>query len=237
LGALLRAIPAGQWDRILQAVSWKGRPARSGEKVHRVARMLDARTADEFYQMVMTQREAQSGLVLAAKGSMGLGLDRGLAAVLPDFVERMQYFDTMTYLAEDIMAKVDRTTMAVSLEAREPLLDHRLVEFAWTLPKQYKFANGQGKWLLRQVLFRYVPLELVERPKMGFSIPIDEWLRGVLREWAEDLLDEQRLQADGLLASSIVRRLWSEHQARIHNHSTILWNLLMLQAWRRYNQV
>ena len=82
-----------------------------------------------------------------------------------------------------------------------------------------------------------MPLELVERPKMGFSIPIDEWLRGVLREWAEDLLDEQRLQADGLLASSIVRRLWSEHQARIHNHSTILWNLLMLQAWRRYNQV
>jgi len=237
LGALLRAIPAGQWDRILQAFPWKSRPARSGEKVHRVARILDARTADEFYQMVMTQREAQSGLVPAAKGTIGLGLSKALAAVLPDFVERMQYFDTMTYLAEDIMAKVDRTTMAVSLEAREPLLDHRLVEFAWTLPKQYKFANGQGKWLLRQVLFRYVPLELVERPKMGFSIPIDEWLRGVLREWAEDLLDEQRLQADGLLASSIVRRLWSEHQARVRNHSTIFWNLLMLQAWRRYNQV
>lgn len=235
LGRLMQAVPASAWDRVLGSMPWKGIPARPGEKVHRMARMLDARSADEFYQMVMTQRESR--LVPAAKGVIGLGLDGALAALVPDFVERMQGFDMQCYLTEDIMAKVDRTTMAVSLEAREPLLDHRLVEFAWTLPKQYKFAQGQGKWLLRQVLYRYVPREMVERPKMGFSIPIDEWLRGPLRNWAADLLEEQRLKMDGLLAVEKVRLLWDEHQARTRNHSTVLWNLLMLQSWKRHYRI
>ena len=153
------------------------------------------------------------------------------------YAERMLYLDLVTYLADDILAKVDRASMAVSLEVRVPLLDPRLIEFAWRVPLALKLRGGRGKWLLRQVLYRYVPPELVERPKMGFCVPIDTWLRGPLRDWAETLLDEGELRRHGLLDPRPVRAMWRQHLEGKRDRHLELWDVLMLQAWLREAEI
>ena len=144
----------------------------------------------------------------------------------------MQFLDLVTYLPGDILTKVDRASMAVSLEARVPLLDHRVVEFAWRMPRQLLIRGGLSKWPLRQVLYRHVPAELVERPKMGFGIPLGEWLRGPLRDWTENLLAEQRIQEAGFFNAAQVRQAWTEHLSGQHNWQYLLWDVLMFEAWR-----
>ena len=151
---------------------------------------------------------------------------------IPDPIEWMQYLDTLTYLPDDILTKVDRTSMAVSLEVRVPLIDHRVVAFAWTLPLSLKVRGGSGKWLLRQVLARHVPNKLIDRPKMGFGVPIDRWLRGPLRDWAEELISERRLDSEGFLNSTMVREKWKQHLDGRVNHHYLLWDVLMFQAWK-----
>ena len=229
VAGLIRAVPPGRWDALFGRVP--GMPKRAGDKLHKLAGILGAADADALYRRLVSQWPEPEDLVLGGREPHGLLWDEGVGKAVPDFVERMQYMDAATYLPDDILAKLDRASMAVALEARVPLLDHRVVEFALARPSALRIRHGQGKWALRQVLHRYVPPALVERPKMGFGVPIDAWLRGPLRDWAESLLDERRLRHEGYFDPAPIRQLWQQHLAGTVNGQYALWDVLMFQQW------
>ena len=209
------------------------RPAQFGAKMHKLARVLAGEPeASVLYRQMVSQWVDPENTVIGGTEPEGPFDDRRVKELVPDFVERMQYLDTLTYLPDDILTKVDRASMAVSLEARVPLLDHRVVAFSWMLPSAMKGADGVGKRMLRRVLSRYVPRELIERPKMGFAVPIQDWLRGPLRPWADPLLDERRLAAEGIFHPAPIVKRWREHLAGSHDWHDLLWAVLMFQAWK-----
>jgi asparagine synthase (glutamine-hydrolysing) len=234
-GKFLTLLPVSFWDWLWETLEPvlppRLRVKSYGEKIYKLAEYLSAASPDEVYYRLISQWHQPVEVVRGAVEYPTIVTDRSRRADLPGLAQRLMYFDLGLYLPDDILVKVDRAAMGVSLETRVPLLDHRVVEFAWRLPLSLKIRNKQGKWLLRELLCRYVPRELVERPKMGFAVPIAEWLSGPLRDWAENLLEERRLRQDGFFHPEPIRRKWQEYLAGRHWWHHHLWNVLMFQAW------
>lgn len=244
LGAAIRAVPLAAWDALSRPLNAMLPAAqgivRAGDKAHKLAvRLSGVRDLDDLYRSLVSEWQDPAQVVKGEGGSQG-GVLAEPTSLLDDPLPaqgaeqhqlRMMYRDSTTYLPDDILCKVDRAAMSVSLETRVPFLDHRVAELAWRLPLHMKIRNGQGKWVLRQVLYKYVPRELIERPKAGFGIPIGQWLRGPLRDWAEGLLDEARLDREGYFNPALIRRVWQEHLSARHDWTTRLWSVLMFQAW------
>ncbi|KLN60036.1 asparagine synthase [Kiloniella spongiae] len=233
---LIQGISPRSWDLLAKVIPSSRRPTLFGDKLHKLAKILDG-GKDAFYRGLVSHWSDPDSIVIDGVEPKGIMWNDEVQRRIPNFIDRMQYLDTLTYLPDDILTKVDRASMAVSLEARVPLLDHRVVDFAWKLPQHMKIRNGQGKWLLRQVLYKYVPQELIERPKMGFGVPIDSWLRGPLREWAEDLLSVKSLNEGGIFRHEPIRKKWQEHLSGRRNWQYLIWDILMFQAWQQENTV
>lgn len=229
--SLVCSISPKYLDRLSGILPASIRPSQFGDRLHKLAGVL-SEGEDDFYRKLISHWDDPESIVLDGKESKGIIWDSSVCDIVPEFVNRMRYLDMLTYLPDDILTKVDRASMAVSLEARVPLLDHRVVEFSWRLPKHFKIREGKGKWLLRQVLSQYIPKELVERPKMGFGVPIGDWLKDPLREWAEELLDEKKMKEEGYFNVEAIRQKWNEHLSGSRNWQYHLWDVLMFQAWQ-----
>lgn len=225
---MIKALPPKTWAQLIKLIPQSKRPSHMVDKLYKLANVM-AGSPDDYYRSLVTHWPNPEQVVLGATEPKGLIWDDHVSTLVPDFVERMQYLDTLTYMQDDILTKVDRASMAVSLEARVPLIDHRVVEFSWALPPEMKIRNGQGKWALREILYRHVPKDLIERPKMGFGVPLDDWLRGPLKEWAGDLL----FQNSDIFERSAIEKKWDEHQKGVRNWHYHLWDILMFNSWHQ----
>ena len=229
----LKKLSPERWNRLAKWIPSGNKYVNFGDKLHKGAGVLVSQTSDELYLSILTHWSDPASIVIN-------GVEHPTQIKRPQFhlqriIEKMMVLDSISYLPDDLLCKVDRAAMGVSLETRIPMLDHRIVEFAWRLPFSMKIRDGQSKWILRQILYKYVPKELVERPKMGFSVPIDSWLRGPLRDWAENLLDESRLQREGYFYPEPIRQKWIEHLSGKRNWKYHLWDVLMFQSWLEGN--
>ncbi len=235
ISSILVNIPPRFWDGILGSPNFlltrKMRVKGAGEKIHRLANLMRVSNADTSYVSLLTHWSDPELLVKNGRLPITSLFDSTQWASVDSFVHRMMHMDMINYLPDDILVKVDRAAMANSLETRVPFLDHRVVEFAWTLPLELNKNKQGNKCLLRSLLYRYVPKNLVDRPKMGFGVPIGTWLRGPLREWADDLLNASRLELEGYLNVSLVRQIWEEHLSGVSDWQFKLWDVLMFQTW------
>lgn len=231
---MLLAMPEFAWD-MAHAASRRLKPDAHHvptRKLHKWLTMMPIQAPETLYHLQFSHIIEPGKLVLGANGLDTVFTDQQRWADVPDVFHHMTYLDMSAYLPDDVLVKVDRAAMAVSLETRVPLLDHHVVEFASRIPLDMKVRNGQGKWILRQLLYRYVPPTMVDRPKAGFGVPIDTWLRRDLREWAEALLDPTRLKNEGFFNTELVQKKWQEHLSGAHDHQYYLWNILMFQSWQ-----
>lgn len=232
---MITSVEPATYDRCLGWMSGRlsrpGRHDRPGIRLYRLAELLTVDSPARLYRRLVSHTDAPQQIVVGGEDpetplSVACRTESPLAPI-----ERLMYLDLVTYLPDDILVKVDRASMAVSLEVRVPLLDHRVIEFVWRLPIHMKVQEGQSKRILRHLLYRYVPPELIDRPKRGFELPIQAWLRGPLRDWAEALLDRNRLRREGYLRPEPIRAQWEEHLSGRLDHHYFLWNVLMFQAW------
>ena len=240
LGTLLAGLPE---SFVQSGFGWSesrgGSEPKSGsisEKVHHLGLALKQGEEERFFRHFGSHWKEPARLVAGVQELPTVFSNPSEWANVPTLEQKMMYLDGRLYLPDDILVKVDRASMGVSLESRAPLLDHRLVELAWRLPHSMKSRDGATKWALRQVLDRYLPQELIERPKMGFAVPLDSWLRGPLREWAENLLSESRLRDEGYLNPVPIRKKWQEHLSCRYNQHYYLWDILMFQSWLEKNR-
>lgn len=237
---MLRALPPATWDRLF-ALAKPLLPKRlhlaiPGDKAQKLADVLALSDEQAFFHQLTSHWKDPASIVIGAREPQTQLTTPAAWPHSDSFEHWMMAMDTQTYMTDDILVKVDRAAMATSLETRVPMLDHRVVELAWRMPLDLKIRQGQGKWLLRQVLYRHIPQQLIERPKQGFSIPLDSWLRGPLRDWAEHLLNEGRLRQEGYFHPAPIRQMWTEHLSGRRNWQHHLWDVLMFQAWLAENQ-
>lgn len=232
---LLTVVPPHLWDSLFRSLGFllpEGLRYRSpGDKLHKISRILGASCPEDIYFDLIAQTKDQNRLVVGSQSAFNVLSEPSNRPALREIEHRIMYLDSTTYLPDDILTKLDRAAMGVSLEGRVPLLDHRVVEFAWKLPLDMKIRNGQGKYALRQVLSHYVPAVLTERPKMGFGVPIDRWLREPLSDWSQALIQPDRLKSEGFFNPKRVQHLWKQHQSGRRNHAAVLWSILMFQSW------
>ena len=235
IAGFLRSISPNNWNRISAPfrplLPSNIKPGNLGQNIHSLSEFLEAGSQREIYRRLVSHWKEPASVVIDGYEPTTHHTNGSHSDKLPDYILEMMLMDTLTYLPDDILTKVDRASMGVSLEARVPLLDHRVVEAAWKMPMHMKVRNGESKWLLKQILYQYVPREYIDRPKMGFGVPIDSWLRGPLREWAEELLDEKRLLREGYLNPAPIREKWQEHLTGKKDFHFYLWDILMFQAW------
>ena len=227
-------LSAKSWDRLARLLPERYRPVAFGERLHRLGDRLRPDWPDRFYLSQMSHWVEPGSLVHGSQERLADIWTGAASSLHPNFHDRMQFMDMVSYLPHDILTKVDRASMGVGLEARVPLIDHRVVEHSWRLPRHMKVRGGISKWALRQLLYRHVPKAMVERPKMGFGIPIHEWLRGPLKEWAEDLLSERRLKEEGIFDPRPIRDRWDQHLSGTVDWAYPLWTILMFQAWKQH---
>jgi asparagine synthase (glutamine-hydrolysing) len=232
LGRVLATIPSSRWDELQRvmpmAIPKRLRTGSLGDKLKKHGNIVLAGNQMHFYSRLI--RSWDPAAIMAAEfGSVEFGPPRNSPS--NDLLDYMMLEDACHYLPDDILVKVDRAAMACSLETRVPMLDHRVFEFAWRLPQSFKIRGSQGKRVLRNVLSRYLPQILVDRPKMGFGVPINAWLRGPLKDWADQLLSVDRIQADGFFDPAPIRRKWEQHQSGAIDWQSHLWTILMFQAW------
>ena len=232
-GRLIKMVAPSTWDGIFQrAGKFLALPSNMGEKIEKISsRLVSVDGVQALYYSLVSEIANPDRVVIGAREPDTWLTKIGMKTQFPDTKLQMMFMDCMTYLPDDILVKVDRAAMFNSLETRVPFLDHRIIELAWSFPLSMKIRNGHTKWILRQVLYKYVPKELIERPKMGFGIPIGDWMRGPLREWVEVLLDESRLQQEGFFDVQFIRLRWHEHLSGRRNWQHFLWTVLMFQVW------
>ncbi len=223
------------WSSLENMLPRKFCPSHLGDKAYKLGNVLRSGNSRVLYQQLVSQCHESSEILRGTVHASSLPFDE--ANHIDNFFEQMQFIDTLTYLPDDILTKVDRASMAVSLEARVPLLDHRLVEFSWTLPMSYKIRGNTTKWILREILNQYVPKKMTDRPKMGFGIPVGKWLLTDLRPWAEELLDAQRMHEEGHFNVALVHQRWQEHIKGIRNWHAYLWPILMFQSWKSFYSI
>jgi len=232
LGAL-KLIRVDDWDRAFRAVGLGNAVRLPGDKLYKLAALAEVDSPSAFYERLRSHWVDPEEVLV---GGFGPQTPPDADRFDGSFAAQMMLYDLIEYLPDDILTKVDRASMSVSLEARVPLLDHEIVEFAWRLPMSWKIRGRTQKWILRRVLARLVPPDLFERPKTGFGVPVGQWLRGPLEDWASDLLNERVLKSDGIFDPQVVSATWKAHQAGRGNHEHQLWAVLMFQSWWQANR-